>query len=139
LGIAYAAGPNYNYPWELQDPAGKAAALARCYDSARAAIALAGGVAAPERALIEALPARFPQPEPLKTSAPGTTPPPMRCASRIGRIPTTWISAASSWKPSSIARPGVCRMCALARPRLAPEPLKHARFSRRPSAIYQGQ
>jgi len=28
-GVAYAVGPNYNYPWELQDPAGKAAALAR--------------------------------------------------------------------------------------------------------------
>jgi hypothetical protein len=23
-GVAYAAGPNYNFPWELQDPAGKA-------------------------------------------------------------------------------------------------------------------
>ena len=31
-GIAYAVGPNYNFPWELQDPAGKAAALARAYD-----------------------------------------------------------------------------------------------------------
>jgi hypothetical protein len=60
-GVAYAAGPNYNYPWELQDPAGKAAALIRCYDSSRAALALAGSVTAPERALIEALPARFPQ------------------------------------------------------------------------------
>jgi hypothetical protein len=27
-GVGYAAGPNYNYPWELQDPAGKAAAPA---------------------------------------------------------------------------------------------------------------
>jgi tetratricopeptide (TPR) repeat protein len=69
-GVAYAAGPNYNYPWELQDPAGKAAALARCYASARAAIALAGGVTAPERALIEALPARFPQREPIEDQRP---------------------------------------------------------------------
>ena len=29
--VAYAVGPNYNYPWELQDPAGKAAALARAH------------------------------------------------------------------------------------------------------------
>jgi tetratricopeptide (TPR) repeat protein len=60
-GIAYATGPNYNYPWELQDPAGKAAALARCYDATRTAMALTGTVTEPERALIEALPARFPQ------------------------------------------------------------------------------
>jgi hypothetical protein len=26
LGIGYAAGPNYNFPWRLMDPAGKAAA-----------------------------------------------------------------------------------------------------------------
>lgn len=28
-GAGYAAGPNYNYLWALQNPAGKAAALAR--------------------------------------------------------------------------------------------------------------
>ena len=60
-GVAYAAGPNYNFPWELMDPAGKAAALASAYDATRAALALTGGVTAPERALIEALPARYPQ------------------------------------------------------------------------------
>ena len=38
-GVAYAVGPNYNFPWELQDPNGKAAALARAYDSAHAALA----------------------------------------------------------------------------------------------------
>jgi tetratricopeptide (TPR) repeat protein len=65
-GIGYAAGPNYNFPWELMDPAGKAAALARAHDAAQAALALAGGVSAPERALIEALPARYPQREPIE-------------------------------------------------------------------------
>jgi tetratricopeptide (TPR) repeat protein len=65
-GIGYAAGPNYNFPWELMDPAGKAAALARAHDAAQAALALAGGVSAPERALIEALPARYPQRETLE-------------------------------------------------------------------------
>ena len=69
-GVAYAAGPNYNYPWELQDPAGKAVALARCHDATHAALALAANVTAPERALIEALPARFPQRDPIDDQRP---------------------------------------------------------------------
>src|SRR5216684_5350554 len=69
-GVAYAVGPNYNYPWELQDPAGKAAALARAHDSARAALALVGRVTPPERALIEALPARYPQRDPIDDQRP---------------------------------------------------------------------
>lgn len=64
-GVSYAAGPNYNFPWELMDPAGKAAALARSYDAAQAALALTGNVTAPERALIEALPNRYPQRDPI--------------------------------------------------------------------------
>ena len=69
-GIGYAAGPNYNFPWELMDPAGKAAALARAYDAAQAALALAGGASPPERALIEALPARYPRREPIEDQRP---------------------------------------------------------------------
>jgi tetratricopeptide (TPR) repeat protein len=69
-GVSYAAGPNYNFPWELMDPAGKAAALARAYDSAHSALALIGGVTAPERALIEALPARYPQRDPIGDQRP---------------------------------------------------------------------
>ena len=69
-GIGYAAGPNYNFPWELQDPAGKAQALARAYDASRAALARAASVTAPERALIEALPARYPQRDPIDDQAP---------------------------------------------------------------------
>jgi tetratricopeptide (TPR) repeat protein len=65
-GIAYAAGPNYNFPWELMDPTGKATALARAYDAARAALAQAGGVTASERALIQALAARYPQRDPIE-------------------------------------------------------------------------
>ncbi len=60
-GVAYAVGPNYNYPWVLHDPAGKAAALARAYDASRAALALVDRVTTPERGLIEALAARYPQ------------------------------------------------------------------------------
>jgi tetratricopeptide (TPR) repeat protein len=65
-GIAYAVGPNYNFPWELQDPAGKAAALARAHDSSRAALALTGGVTAQERAL----PSRYPQRDPIDDQRP---------------------------------------------------------------------
>lgn len=64
-GVAYAAGPNYNFPWVLHDPATKQAALGRAYDASRAALALVGRVTAAERALIEALPARYPQREPV--------------------------------------------------------------------------
>ena len=69
-GVGYAAGPNYNFPWELMDPAGKAASLGRAYDAAQAALALAGGVSAAERALIQALAARYPQREPIDDQKP---------------------------------------------------------------------
>ena len=62
-GIAYAAGPNYNLPWHLYDPAGKAQALATAYDAMQDALAHAGGAAPVEQALIRALPARYPQRE----------------------------------------------------------------------------
>ncbi|MGA3004118.1 MAG: hypothetical protein ABSE20_20590 [Acetobacteraceae bacterium] len=69
-GVGYAAGPNYNFPWELMDPAGKIAALGRAYDASRAALALASDVTAPERALIEALQARYPQRNPVDDQRP---------------------------------------------------------------------
>ena len=69
-GIGYAAGPNYNFPWELMDPAGKAASLARAYDATHAALALVGGVTAPEHASIEALAARYPKRDPIDDQRP---------------------------------------------------------------------
>lgn len=69
-GIAYAAGPNYNYPWVLMDPAGKANALARAYDASRMALELAGPVTRAERALIEAIQARYPQRDPIEDQHP---------------------------------------------------------------------
>jgi tetratricopeptide (TPR) repeat protein len=60
-GISYAAGPNYNLPWHLYDPAGKAAALAAAYDAMKAALALVDGTTPVEHALIKALPMRYPQ------------------------------------------------------------------------------
>jgi tetratricopeptide (TPR) repeat protein len=69
-GIAYAVGPNYNFPWEMRDPDTKASSLARAYDATQAALALADRVTASERALIHALPARFPQCNPIEDQRP---------------------------------------------------------------------
>jgi tetratricopeptide (TPR) repeat protein len=69
-GIAYAVGPNYNLEWRHFDPAGKAMALGVAYDATQAALALAGGATAVERALIEALTARYPQREPIERQEP---------------------------------------------------------------------
>ena len=69
-GVAYAAGPNYNMPWKLFDPEGKATALADAFDATAAARSLADKVTPAERALIEALPARYPQRTPIEDQSP---------------------------------------------------------------------
>ncbi|HKZ04227.1 MAG TPA: tetratricopeptide repeat protein [Methylomirabilota bacterium] len=69
-GISYAAGPNYNLPWHLYDPAGKAAALAIAYDAMQGALARVSGASPVEQALIRALPARYPQREAIEDQAP---------------------------------------------------------------------
>ncbi len=69
-GIAYCAGPNYNMPWELFDDKLKTEALGAAYDATQAALALREKVSPPERALIEALPARYPQREPIEDQSP---------------------------------------------------------------------
>ena len=69
-GIAYAVGPNYNMPWELFDAEGMATALADAFDATAAARALADKVTPAERALIEALPARYPQRTPIEDQSP---------------------------------------------------------------------
>jgi tetratricopeptide (TPR) repeat protein len=65
-GISYAAGPNYNLPWHLYDPAGKAQALAAAYDAMKAAQALAKSTTPVEQALIQALSVRYPQRDPIE-------------------------------------------------------------------------
>ncbi|NQW09850.1 MAG: hypothetical protein HQ481_08245 [Alphaproteobacteria bacterium] len=65
-GVAYAAGPNYNLPWHLYDPAGKARALGAAYDAMRLALSHADGATPLEQDLIRALPARYPQREPIE-------------------------------------------------------------------------
>ncbi len=64
-GVAYAFGPNYNLPWHLYDPAGRAQALAGAYDATELALSHMDGVSAVEQALIRALPARYPQRDPI--------------------------------------------------------------------------
>ncbi|MEQ8898229.1 MAG: tetratricopeptide repeat protein [Roseovarius sp.] len=68
-GRGYAAGPNYNMPWDLFDEAGRAAALSVGHAAAQAALALVDRVTAWEAALIRALPARYPQGEPADLKA----------------------------------------------------------------------
>ncbi len=69
-GVAYAVGPNYNLPWELFDPASKAEALGTAFDATAKAMALRDRVTPAERALIEALPARYPQRDPIEDQSP---------------------------------------------------------------------
>ena len=69
-GVAYAAGPNYNFEWWMMDPATKTDALGTAYDSTQAALKLVNTITPVERALIEALPARYPQREPIDDQSP---------------------------------------------------------------------
>ena len=69
-GIAYAIGPNYNMEWSHFDPDGKIQALAAAFDATKTAMTLTASVTAPERALIEALPARYPQRDPIEEQEP---------------------------------------------------------------------
>lgn len=64
-GIAYAAGPNYNLPWHLYDPKGRAKALARAHDATQTASGLLDGASALERRMVAALTARYPQRDPI--------------------------------------------------------------------------
>jgi len=65
-GVAYAAGPNYNMPWERRDANMRAATAETCHAATQAALALVDKVAPVERRMIEALPSRFPQSKPEK-------------------------------------------------------------------------
>ena len=69
-GVAYAAGPNYNFEWWMMDPDTKSGALGMAYDSTQAALALVDTITPVERTLIEALTARYPQREPIDDQSP---------------------------------------------------------------------
>ena len=69
-GISYAAGPNYNLPWHLYDPAGKADALGAAYDALQGALEHSSGASQVEQDMIEALKTRYPQRETIEDQAP---------------------------------------------------------------------
>jgi tetratricopeptide (TPR) repeat protein len=69
-GVAYAIGPNYNLPWHLYDPEGRAQALAGAYDATQLALANLAGVTEFEADMINALPARYPAREPIEDLSP---------------------------------------------------------------------
>ena len=69
-GISYASGPNYNLPWVRYDPKGRQMALAASYDAMQGALAHAAKASPVERAMIQALPARYPQREAIEDMAP---------------------------------------------------------------------
>jgi tetratricopeptide (TPR) repeat protein len=69
-GVSYASGPNYNLPWNRYDPHGRQMALAASYDAMQAACAHAPKASPVEQAMIEALPARYPQREAIEDMTP---------------------------------------------------------------------
>jgi tetratricopeptide (TPR) repeat protein len=60
-GIAYGIGPNYNKPWEAFEDDEKPDALAQARDAIAQATLLKDKVTPAERALIEAIPHRYPE------------------------------------------------------------------------------
>jgi len=69
-GIAYSIGPNYNKPWIMFDERDMRESLGRAYAETQAALARIDAVTTVERALIEALPARYPQADPIEDCRP---------------------------------------------------------------------
>ena len=69
-GVSYASGPNYNLPWYLYDPHGRQMALEASFDAMQGALANVEGTTPVEQALIQALPARYPQREAIEDMAP---------------------------------------------------------------------
>ena len=67
-GIAYAAGPNYNKPWELFDEIDLNETVALTYATTQEAIALSEAATPFEQDLIGTLAARYPAAEPVEDS-----------------------------------------------------------------------
>ncbi len=63
-GVAYAAGPNYNKPWEDFDDVDLRDSVARAHRASTAAIDAASNATSVEQALIETLRARYPSEQP---------------------------------------------------------------------------
>ncbi|MGE0824561.1 MAG: hypothetical protein AB7G75_04290 [Candidatus Binatia bacterium] len=65
-GIAYAAGPNYNKPWQLFDAVDMARTLNIAYNAAQTARAQMAGTSPVEQALITAVQERYPSTTPAE-------------------------------------------------------------------------
>ncbi len=63
-GVAYALGPNYNKPWEFFDEADLASTVRRTHEATRRALDAVGPGTPVEQALVGALVARYPGPDP---------------------------------------------------------------------------
>ncbi len=63
-GIAYASGPNYNKPWEAFDDADLNQSVSTSYASTQRALETCSTATSAERALVSALPTRYPSPQP---------------------------------------------------------------------------
>ena len=68
-GVSYAAGPNYNLPWKRYDPKGRQMALSASYDAMERARTHAPKASPVERAMIDALQARYPQRDAIEDMA----------------------------------------------------------------------
>ena len=64
-GVAIGRGPNYNLGWDQMDGRTLTRNLSSAHAATEAALALIGSVTPPEAALIEALPTRYPQADPI--------------------------------------------------------------------------
>jgi tetratricopeptide (TPR) repeat protein len=64
-GIAYAAGPNYNLPWDRMGEPDRAQTQAKTFEATSEAMARLDKASPAERALIKALPARYQSPGPV--------------------------------------------------------------------------
>lgn len=69
-GIAYASGCNYNKPWDAFDPEDARRSLATAFDATQEAMDRADQVSPFEKALIRALPHRYPAREPAGNMSP---------------------------------------------------------------------
>jgi tetratricopeptide (TPR) repeat protein len=69
-GLAYALGPNYNKPWEAFAPGEAVSSVSRAFAAAEAAAQRAGGATLVERALVQALAARYPSARPAEDCSP---------------------------------------------------------------------
>src|SRR5262245_42831913 len=69
-GVSYASGPNYNLPWHLYDPHGRQMALSAAYAAMQEALLHAAKASPVEKAMIDALPQRYPQREAIEDMAP---------------------------------------------------------------------